>query len=151
MVCTGYDLKNLESLLSTAVGVGFILPVVYQMLVERANKLQTLSRTLMEELEAQNDRLAVRDLASVRLAFQLNLQKIEGASGTFIIVSSISSLIAFALIVLNTYKEVCLSSICASAIIFSVSVPVLFCAGIFFWWIDSSRQLYGRCKYYYNH
>lgn len=150
MVCTSYDLKSLESLLGTAVGVGFILPVVYQMLVERANKLLLRSRSLLVELESQGDRSAIRDLASIRIAFQSNLQKMESASDVFILVSSLSAFSAFFLIILSSYFSVCLTIYYKSAIILVVSAPVMFCGGIFLWWWDSSRPLYSRCSHYYN-
>lgn len=150
MVCTGYDLKSLETLLGTAVGVGFILPVVYQMLVERANKLLSLSRTLLAELETQDDRFAIRDLASVRIVFQSNLRKMESASDIFILVSSLSALCAFSLVILSAYSRVCLTLYSTSFVMLIVSSPVLFCGGLFLWWWDSSRPLYSRCEHYYN-
>lgn len=150
MVCTSYDLKSLESLLGTAVGVGFILPVVYQILVDRANKLLSRSRGLLEELESQGDRFAIRDLASIRITFQSNLQKMESASDVFILVSSLSAFSAFFLIILSSFVSVCLTLYSKSAIILMISAPVIFCGGIFFWWWDSSRPLYSRCVHYYN-
>lgn len=150
MVCTGYELKSLEGLLGTAVGVGFILPVVYQMLVERANKLLALSRVLLQELEEQDDRFSMRDLGSIRITFQLKLQKIEKASDSFVLVSSLSSLAAFILILTSAFTSVCLTLYSLSAIALVVSTPVLLCGSLFIWWWDASRQLISRYDYYYK-
>lgn len=150
MVCTGYDLKSLEGLLGTAVGVGFILPVVYQMLVERAVKLLSLSKTLLKELEEQDDRFAIRDLGAMRIDFQSKLQRIEKASDAFILISSISSLISFTLILVSAFVGACLTASHMLIIALIVSVPVLCCGGLFLFWWDSSRPLVSRCQHYYD-
>ena len=150
MVCTGYDLKSLEGLLGTSVGVGFILPVVNQMLVERATKLLSLSKTLLEELEDQDDRFAIRDLGSIRIDFQFKLQRIERTSDAFILISSISSLVSFLLLLASAFSGACLTVYHMQIIALIVSVPVLCCGGLFIFWWDSSRPLVSRCQHYYD-
>jgi uncharacterized membrane protein (DUF485 family) len=150
MVCTGYELKSLEGLLGAAVGVGFILPVVNQMLVERANKLLSLSRILLQELQGQDDRFSLRDLGSVRIDFQSRLKKIERASDAFVLISSLSSLLAFILLVVSAYTPVCLTAFTQSSIVIAISIPVVLCGGLFIWWWDASRTLLSRYYHYYD-
>lgn len=150
MVCTGYDLKSLESLLGTAVGVGFIFPVVYQLLAERANNLLRRSKTLLAELKDKDDRFAMRDLASVQITFQSNLKKMEKESDIFIIASSFCALLSFIFLIISIYTSICLSFYWMTAIVLSVSIPILLCLIIFIKWFDYSRPLSSRCEHYYN-
>ncbi len=149
-VCSGYELKNFESLLGTAVGVGFIFPVVYQLLVERSNQLLHKSRTLLEELESQNNRTATRDVAALRLKFQIFLSRMDRIARTLIVISSVSALISFVTAVYSAFAPLCMHVFIATLLVLAVSVPFLFCTAIFIWWWDSSRSLINRCDHYYN-
>ena len=149
-VCSGYELKNFESLLGTAVGVGFIFPVVYQLLVERANQLLNKSRILLEELESQNNRTATRDVAALRIKFQIFLSRMDRVAHTLILISSISALISFAASIYSAFAPLCMQPLVATLLIATVSAPVLFCTVTFISWWDSSRPLISRCDHYYN-
>jgi hypothetical protein len=149
-VCAGFELKSLESLLGTAVGVGFIFPVVYQLLSERAKKLLSSSRALVEELESQGDRASMRDLASMMIVFQSSSNKMDRAAQLFILISSLSALTAFSTLILSAFVRLCLGKAELILIIAVVSLPILFCAAVFIWWWDSSRSLINRCEHYYD-
>lgn len=150
MVCVGLELKTLESLLGTSVGVGFIYPVVYQHLYERSSRLIDMCKRLSTELEDSGDHSSMRDLARHSLAFRSFLSRMEEASSVFFISSSISALTAFLLLVISALSKPCLSPLWVSMVVLVVSLPVLFCALMFICWWDRSRPLMWRYRYYYS-
>lgn len=150
MICVGVELKALESLLGTAVGVGFIYPVVYQHLYERSLRLVEMCKKLSQELEESGENSSMRDLARHSFVFRSFLFRVEEASSIFFILSSISALTAFSLLIASVFLKLCLSPFLVSMVVLVVSLPVFFCALMFICWWDRTRPLLWRYHYYYS-
>jgi hypothetical protein len=149
-MCTGIELKELESLLGTAVGVGFILPVVYQLLHDRSKNLITSASLLIAELEDEGDRSSMLDLASFRIKFQRQASRMNTVSHGMILISSISALIAFLSCITSVFAKLCLSLMEVATLVSVVSMPILCCAWLFIWWWDASRPVISRMRHYYE-
>jgi energy-coupling factor transporter ATP-binding protein EcfA2 len=97
-----------------------------------------------------HDRFAMRDLGSVRIDFQFKLQRIEKTSDAFILISSMSSLLSFLLVLVSVFSGACLTLNHMLIVALIVSAPVLCCGGLFIFWWDASRPLVSRCQHYYD-
>lgn len=151
MTCSDIELKDLEALLSTAVGVSFIFPVIVQLLNDRSRRLIELAQTLVKELSDQNDGPAIRDLGSLVIQSRKVANSMDRVAGYLVGLSSICALVAFTCLVWSVYQsQVCLSPDVSAMIVFIVSLPVISSGGFFVWWWDASRPLISRCAHYYD-
>lgn len=151
MVCAGSSFSALQSLLGTAVGVGFIFPVVVQILNAKSDAIIESSELLLTDLSRQSDRASFRDLGDLLNSFQQTTAKLENLSSTFIGLSSLAALLSYCCLIWSTFQPmICMSLVVAATLVSLVSLPVVFSAVYFFLWFDATRPIIARQKLYYN-
>lgn len=141
----------MQSVLGTAVGVGFIFPVIVQILNERSAKLVARSELLLSDLKRSGERASMLDLANFLTMFRQDLDVSERRANWLILFSSISALAAYLLLIWAQFQpKICLSLFVGASSTFIVSAPIGASFYYFFRWYDTSRPLDARYWYYYN-
>lgn len=141
----------MQSVLGTAVGVGFIFPVVVQILGERSVKLINRTELLLADLKRNQDRTSILDIANLLTTFRRELDVSERRANWLIGVSSISALAAYLLLIWAQFQpKICLSLLVGASSTFVISAPIGASVYYFLRWYDTSRPLAARYWHYYN-